>query len=290
MPPHVRKQLPPAEQVASILKRRAASKLPEEERYRPKWLMALQMLDELAGWGLRPPVLVADAGYGQVAEFRQGLTERDVRYVVATTSATTAQPGNAEPVQAPYAGVGRPAVPKCAGESDSPAAPAAPVIPTAQPTNWPDTSSHCGSARPARQDDPTRPLRRRRRRPTRMLATDPVAARRHRTIRLLAVRPAPRHPADRPRPTRQGPLAHRARLPRTEDRPRPGPLRRPLLQRLAPPRHPRHRRPALPHPPAPHPPKSRWAGPSLYAVLRELQYMIATWLGTCPTCHQLVPT
>jgi SRSO17 transposase len=110
--PHVRKQLPPAEQIAATLKRRAASKLPEEERYRPKWLMALQMLDELASWGLRPPVLVADAGYGQVAEFRQGLTERDVRYVVATTSSTTAQPGDAEPVQVPYAGVGRPAVAK----------------------------------------------------------------------------------------------------------------------------------------------------------------------------------
>ena len=110
--PHVRKQLPPAEQRAQILKRRAASKLPDEERYRPKWLMALEMLDELAGWELRPPVLVADAGYGQVAEFRQGLTTRGIRYVVATTSTTTAQPGDAEPVEVPYAGMGRYPTPK----------------------------------------------------------------------------------------------------------------------------------------------------------------------------------
>jgi hypothetical protein len=110
--PYVRKQLPPAEQTAQILKRRAASKLPVEERYRPKWLMALQMLDELAGWGLRPPVLVADAGYGQVADFRQGLTERSIRYVVATTSTTTAQPGDAEPVEVTHAGIGKYPIPK----------------------------------------------------------------------------------------------------------------------------------------------------------------------------------
>lgn len=67
--------------------------------------MALEMLDELAAWGLRPPLLTADAGYGQVAEFRQGLTERGIGYIVATTSSTTAQPGHAQPVEVPYAGV-----------------------------------------------------------------------------------------------------------------------------------------------------------------------------------------
>jgi SRSO17 transposase len=104
--PYVRKKLPPAEQIALVLQRRAASKVPDNERYRPKWLMALQMLDELARWGLRPPILVADAGYGQVAEFREGLTDRDIRYAVATTSSTTVQPGEAVPVTKPYAGVG----------------------------------------------------------------------------------------------------------------------------------------------------------------------------------------
>nr|WP_239061323.1 transposase [Salinispora oceanensis] len=104
--PHTRVRLPPAEQIAQIRRRRAASKVPDTERYRPKWLMALEMLDELAEWGLRPPLLTVDAGYGQVAEFRQGLTERGIPYIVATTSSTTAQPGHAQPVQVPYAGVG----------------------------------------------------------------------------------------------------------------------------------------------------------------------------------------
>ena len=42
-------------------------------RHRQKWQLALDMLDELAGWGLVPPVVVADAGYGDVGEFRLGL-------------------------------------------------------------------------------------------------------------------------------------------------------------------------------------------------------------------------
>ncbi|MEV4496175.1 transposase [Micromonospora arborensis] len=104
--PHTRLRPPPAEQIDQILRRRSASKLPDEQRYRPKWMLALEMLDELAGWGLRPPLLTADAGYGQVAEFRQGLTERGISYIVATTSSTTAQPGDAQPVEVPYAGVG----------------------------------------------------------------------------------------------------------------------------------------------------------------------------------------
>jgi SRSO17 transposase len=110
--PRVRRQLPGQEQVTLIRSRRAASKLPDTERYRPKWLMALEMLDELRGWGLAPPLLTADAGYGQVAEFRLGLIERGIRYVVATTSTTTAQPGQAAPVPVPYAGVGKYPQPK----------------------------------------------------------------------------------------------------------------------------------------------------------------------------------
>jgi SRSO17 transposase len=104
--PHTRTRLPRREQIADIRRRRAGAKIPDEQRYRPKWVIALELLDELAGWGLRPPVLAADAGYGQVAEFRQGLTERDIRYVVATTSTTTVQPGDAVPTTKPYTGRG----------------------------------------------------------------------------------------------------------------------------------------------------------------------------------------
>ena len=47
--PHLRKEVPREELIAQILARRAAPKIPEGERYRPNWLMALEMIDELAG-------------------------------------------------------------------------------------------------------------------------------------------------------------------------------------------------------------------------------------------------
>lgn len=96
---------------AAAQTRRARAKLPDHERHRPKWAQALEMIDELAGWGHAPPVLVADAGYGQSAPFRTGLSERGIPYVLAVPPGTSAQPGTAVPVTAPYSGKGRPPTP-----------------------------------------------------------------------------------------------------------------------------------------------------------------------------------
>lgn len=52
---------------------RRACRIPEAEHHRPKWQLALDMLDELAATGLQPAVLVADTGYGANAGFRRGL-------------------------------------------------------------------------------------------------------------------------------------------------------------------------------------------------------------------------
>jgi SRSO17 transposase len=102
----LRKPPPTPEQ---IIARRAASRIPDQVRYAPKWQLALDMVDELAGWGRTPgdAVLIADAGYGQVGAFRQGLSERGVRYVVAVVSTTTVHPAAAVPEPVPYAGVGK---------------------------------------------------------------------------------------------------------------------------------------------------------------------------------------
>jgi hypothetical protein len=43
------------------------------------------MIDELIGWGRRPPLVVADTGYGDAAELRHGLAERGLAYVVQVT-------------------------------------------------------------------------------------------------------------------------------------------------------------------------------------------------------------
>jgi SRSO17 transposase len=77
--------------------RRAACHLPEGVRHRPKWQLVLDMLDELAGWQLQPPVLLADSGYGEVGEFRWGLDARQVAYVVEVRSDTSAYPSRCAP-------------------------------------------------------------------------------------------------------------------------------------------------------------------------------------------------
>jgi SRSO17 transposase len=87
--------------------RRAACHLPERVHHRPKWQLVLDMLDELGGWGLWPPVLLADCGYGEVGEFRGGLDDRQVPYVVEVRADTSAYPEQVHPTVVPSKGRGR---------------------------------------------------------------------------------------------------------------------------------------------------------------------------------------
>jgi len=100
-----------AEAAETIRVRRQACKIPAGEHHRPKWQMAIEMLDELAEWGYRPPVVAADAGYGDTTAFRLALHDRNISYVVAVKGSTSAYTADAEPVIAAYAGRGRPPVP-----------------------------------------------------------------------------------------------------------------------------------------------------------------------------------
>ncbi|WP_285628971.1 transposase [Kineosporia sp. NBRC 101677] len=92
----------------AVARRRARAKIPDDERHRAKWQQALEMIDEAAGWGHICPLLVSDAGYGQIGAFRQGLSDRQIAYVVATTFNTSAHRPEALPVTKTYAGLGRP--------------------------------------------------------------------------------------------------------------------------------------------------------------------------------------
>jgi SRSO17 transposase len=87
--------------------RRAKAHLPAEIGHEPKWRLALAMLDELRGWGLSPPVIVADAAYGDIGQFRLGLQERELEYVVQVKGGTSAYPAPVQPQAADYAGRGR---------------------------------------------------------------------------------------------------------------------------------------------------------------------------------------
>jgi SRSO17 transposase len=100
-----------------IRERRARARIPDTQRHKPKWEHALDMLDELATWGHRPPVVAADAGYGEASPFRTGLTERGIPYVVAVKATTSVHPGDAAFETPPYSGMGRPPVP---GYRDAP--------------------------------------------------------------------------------------------------------------------------------------------------------------------------
>ena len=195
------------------------------------------------------------AGYGDNALFRQRADRRGWQYVVAVKGTTSAHAGDAVPQARPYGGLGRPPKPAY----PQPPAEPAPARPRprgqVRPVTWRQgTKATTGNpaaamtscflairVRPAsrhipRAADGSLPA-------CWLLAEWPPEA--DEPSGLLAVRPARGHPHRRTRAAGQDPLADRARLPRAENRPGPGPLRRPLLPRLAPPRHPRRPRPGL---------------------------------------------
>jgi SRSO17 transposase len=97
---------------AAIRSRRARAAIADEQRHRAKWRLALDMLDELAGEGLAPPVVVADAGYGNNADFRAGIDARGWCYIVAVNGDLTAFPAEAVPQVKPYSGRGRHPLPR----------------------------------------------------------------------------------------------------------------------------------------------------------------------------------
>lgn len=56
--------------------------VPEDLPFRRKWEISLAQIDKALAWGVRKHVVLADAGYGDVGEYRDGLTKRGLRYVV----------------------------------------------------------------------------------------------------------------------------------------------------------------------------------------------------------------
>ncbi|MGH2985217.1 MAG: IS701 family transposase [Solirubrobacterales bacterium] len=92
--------------------RRRKAHLPEGLRHEPKWRLALRMIDELREWGLESKPVLADGGYGEITEFRSGLAERDLEYVLQVKGKTSAYAEEVEPETAPYSGRGRPPKPR----------------------------------------------------------------------------------------------------------------------------------------------------------------------------------
>jgi SRSO17 transposase len=78
--------------------RRRATKIPERIKFRPKWEIGLMLIDAAAQAGISqaPPVL-ADAGFGDVPEFRRGLDRRGRVYTVGINSNVHVWPANQGP-------------------------------------------------------------------------------------------------------------------------------------------------------------------------------------------------
>ena len=89
--------------------RRAKAKLPEDVHHVEKWRLALEMIDELIGWGIKPPVVLGDGAYGDITELRTGLEDRKIEYVLDLKGVTSAYSEDVKPTQPPKPeGRGRP--------------------------------------------------------------------------------------------------------------------------------------------------------------------------------------
>jgi SRSO17 transposase len=74
--------------------RRAATGVPEEVGYRPKWRIALDEIDRVVASGARFGCVLADAEYGKAAEFRAGLAERRLAFAVGILPAQKVYPAD----------------------------------------------------------------------------------------------------------------------------------------------------------------------------------------------------
>jgi SRSO17 transposase len=92
--------------------RREACRVPGDVGHEPKWKLALDMIDELVGWGIQAPPVLGDAAYGDITEFRLGLEEREISYVLDVKGTTSALPETARPQRSAYKGSGRPPAPR----------------------------------------------------------------------------------------------------------------------------------------------------------------------------------
>lgn len=89
--------------------RRLEAGVPQEVTFLTKWEIALEQVVALQEEGLPPAPVVADAGYGDVTEFRDRLTALEIPYLLGVKGETTVWRPGAEPLPARrHRGRGRP--------------------------------------------------------------------------------------------------------------------------------------------------------------------------------------
>ncbi len=81
--------------------RRKQAGIPEHVRFKTKPDLALDLIDGVKEWGLQGRLVLADSGYGDIFEFRQGLRNRELNYVVQVTKGLTAWTKDPHPAAPP---------------------------------------------------------------------------------------------------------------------------------------------------------------------------------------------
>jgi SRSO17 transposase len=89
--------------------RRMKAGISDEIEFKEKWRIALALIDDAIRTGVRKHVTLGDAGYGDCGEFRIGLDERKLPYVLGISGVTVVWPPGSNPaVQKKPKGPGRP--------------------------------------------------------------------------------------------------------------------------------------------------------------------------------------
>ena len=83
------------------LVRRKEAGVPEEITFKTKTELALDLIDEVRGWGLHDRLVLADSGYGDAYEFRHELRSRELDYVVQVSGDLTGWTEDPHPSEPP---------------------------------------------------------------------------------------------------------------------------------------------------------------------------------------------
>ena len=197
--------------------RRDAAGIPEGVAFATKPKLGLAMLERAHAAGIPFAWVTADSVYGADFRLRRWLQEHKLGYVLAVTRAQRLGFGRVEDRVAELPAAG-----------------------------WHRLSAGDGAKGPRLLRLGLPALRQRRGARLGEGPADPTQRHRAGQARLLPHPRRRRHRARRPRPGRRHALGDRGLLRGRQGRGRPGPVRGPLVDRLAPPRHARHAGPRLP--------------------------------------------
>lgn len=96
----------PEEWIDDPLRRKKAA-VPEDVTFKTKLQLALELIDEVRGWGLQDRLVLTDSTYGDSFEFRQALRSRGLHYIVQVEGALTGWTDDPHPSKPPMKKGGR---------------------------------------------------------------------------------------------------------------------------------------------------------------------------------------